>query len=96
MDVLEGFTGYTVRRKSFNRDHVMGNAIGLGVAAVGFFLYRKNQAKVDGFLREQGIQTKKMFDNIEEMSSEALTEMKEHIEDLIAEKAGEVKEKVKK
>lgn len=53
-------------------------------------------AKVDGFLREQGIQTKKMFDNIEEMSSEALPEMKEHIEDLIAENVEEVKEKVKK
>ena len=36
------------------KNHLVGAAVGVGVAAVAFYLYKKNQAKVDGFLRKQG------------------------------------------
>jgi len=50
---------------AITKNHLVGAAVGVGVAAVAFYLYKKNQAKV----------------------VEGLTEMKEHIEDLIAEKS---------
>mgnify|MGYP002741757809 CR=1 FL=1 len=52
------------------------------------YLYKKNQAKVDDFLRKQGINIKtSSCSNLEGLDIEGLTEMKEHIEDLIAEKS---------
>ena len=36
------------------KNHLVGAAVGVGVAAVAFYLYKKNQAKVDEFLRKQG------------------------------------------
>lgn len=69
------------------RAHVVGAAVGIGVAAVGYYLYKKNKNKVDQFLRSQGINVKPSDSvNYDEMSVESLTEMKEHLEDLIAEK----------
>ena len=38
-----------------NTDHVTGLAVGLGAAALGFYLYKKNQNRVDEWLRAQGI-----------------------------------------
>ena len=70
------------------KNHLVGAAVGVGVAAVAFYLYKKNQAKVDDFLRKQGINIKtSSCPNLEGLDIEGLTEMKEHIEDLIAEKS---------
>ena len=66
---------------NFKREHCVGIVIGIGVAAVGYYLYKKNQDKVDNFLRKTSTST-----NYEAMDLETLTEMKEHIEDVIAEK----------
>lgn len=69
------------------KSHLIGAAIGVGATVAGFYLYKKNKAKVDGFLRNQGINIKTSDNtNYEDMSIEALTEVKEHIEDIIAEK----------
>lgn len=69
------------------KEHVVGVAVGIGVAAVGYYLYKKNQTKVDEFLRKQGINVRtSTCTNYENMDIEALTEVKEHIEDIIAEK----------
>lgn len=69
------------------RAHVVGAAVGVGVVAVGYCLYKRNKQKVDEFLRSQGINVKTSNAvNYEDMSIESLTEVKEHLEDLIAEK----------
>ena len=63
------------------KNHLVG-------ATVIFYLYKKNQAKVDEFLRKQGINIKtSSCASLENLDIEGLTEMKEHIEDLIAEKS---------
>ncbi len=73
---------------AITKNHLVGAAVGVGVAAVAFYLYKKNQAKVDEFLRKQGINIKtSSCSNLENLDIEGLTEMKEHIEDLIAEKS---------
>lgn len=70
-----------------NKSHLVGVAIGVGATVAGFYLYKKNKAKVDGFLKSQGINIKTAdTTNYEDMSLENLTEVKEHIEDIIAEK----------
>ena len=66
--------------------HVVGAAVGIGVTVAGYYLYKKNKTKVDAFLRNQGINIKSCDSvNYEDMSVEALTETKEHIEDILAE-----------
>lgn len=67
--------------------HVVGVAVGVGVTVAGYYLYKKNKNKVDAFLRNQGINIKSCDNvNYEDMSVEALTETKEHIEDILAER----------
>jgi len=69
---------------TITKDHLVGAAVGVGVAAVAFYLYKK----IDDFLRKQGINIKtSSCSNLEGLDIEGLTEMKEHIEDLIAEKS---------
>ena len=65
---------------------VKGILIGVGVSAVGFYLYKKNEDKVDSFLRNRGMEIKPRGSNYETMSVEELMRTKETIEDLIAEK----------
>ena len=65
---------------------VKGILIGVGVSAVGFYLYKKNEDKVDSFLRRNGMDIKPGGSNYETMSVEELMRTKETIEDLIAEK----------
>ncbi len=65
---------------------VKGILIGVGVGAVGFYLYKKNEEKVDNFLRGRGMDIKPRGSNYETMSVEELMRTKETIEDLIAEK----------
>ena len=67
-------------------DLVKGILIGVGVSAVGFYLYKKNEEKVDSFLRDRGMDIKPRSSNYETMSVEELMRTKETIEDLIAEK----------
>ena len=65
----------------------MGAAVGVGTVAVGYYLYKKNQSKVDSFLRKQGINIKTSSEAIyDNMALEELVTTKEHLEDLIAEK----------
>ncbi|MBS6019709.1 MAG: hypothetical protein KH846_05855 [Leptotrichia wadei] len=56
---------------NIKKEHLVGAAVGVGTVAVGYYLYKKNQSKVDSFLRKQGINIKTT---------------KERLEDLIAEK----------
>jgi hypothetical protein len=72
---------------AINSDHLTGFAVGVGVAAVGFYMYKKNQRQVDAWLREQGIEvaTPGTVDATS-MSFEELVAEKEHLEDLIAER----------
>lgn len=65
---------------------VKGILIGAGVSAVGFYLYKKNEDKVDSFLRRHGMDIRQRGANYETMSVEELMRTKETIEDLIAEK----------
>ena len=72
---------------SIKKEHLVGAAVGVGTVAVGYYLYKKNQSKVDSFLRKQGINIKTssqaIYDN---MALEELVTTKDHLEDLIAEK----------
>lgn len=63
-----------------------GILIGVGVSAVGFYAYKKNEDRVDGFLRRHGMDIKQHGADYETMSVEELMRTKETIEDLIAEK----------
>ena len=67
-------------------DLVKGILIGVGVSTVGFYLYKKNEEKVDSFQRDRGLDIKPRGTNYETMSVEELMRTKETIEDLIAEK----------
>ena len=63
-----------------------GILIGVGVSAVGFYAYKKNEDKVDAFLRRRGMDIKQRGADYETMTVEELMRTKETIEDLIAEK----------
>ncbi|WP_300329539.1 hypothetical protein [Fusobacterium sp.] len=78
-----GFRGGNVTKA-----HVIGVAVGVGATVAGYYLYKKNKTKIDAFLKSQGINIKSSCDAVdyENMSVEALTETKEHIEDILAEK----------
>lgn len=70
-----------------NNSFVKGAVVGVGVCAVGFYLYKKNEEKVDSFLRDQGIDIPSpAAKDFYSMSLEELMETKETIEDIIAEK----------
>ena len=67
--------------------HVTGFFVGVGAAAVGYYFYKNNQAKVDDFLRRQGIQIpERTMRDPATLSLEELVSEKERLEDLIAEK----------
>ena len=54
------------------KNHLVGAAVGVGVAAVAVYLYKKNQAKVDEFLRKQGINIKSSScSNLDSMNIES-------------------------
>jgi hypothetical protein len=85
---------------AINSQHVTGFAIGIGASALGFYLYKKNQSKVDQFLRDRGIQVSSLMQNDPRtMSLKDLIRAKEELEDIIAEKeyeAGQGKKKTSK
>ena len=72
---------------NINSNHVVGFAAGIVATAGGFYLYKKNQSLVDGWLRDQGIRVpnRAMVDP-ESMSLEELVTEKERLEDVIAER----------
>lgn len=72
---------------AINSNHVTGFLVGMGAAAVGFYVYKKNQNKVDGWLRRQGINVQSAGGSDPEgMTMEELVAEKERFEDLIAER----------
>ena len=76
--------------------HFTGFAIGIGTSALGFYLYKKNQAKVDQFLRDRGIEISSFMDNDPKtMSVKELVRAKEELEDIIAEKEYEADQEKK-
>jgi len=67
--------------------HVTGFVVGLGVAAAGFYFYKKNQRQVDEWLRQQGISIDSGGGlEYSAMTLEELVREKERLEDLIAER----------
>jgi len=73
--------------------HVTGFAVGLGVSALTFYVYKKNQARVNQFLNEHGIQVSSLMErDPDAMSLEELIKAKEDLEDMIAEREFEEKQ----
>ena len=72
---------------AISSQHVTGFAVGLGAAAVGFYLYKKNQSQVDAFLRQHGIEVPASGAlDVENLTLEQLVAEKERLEDIIAER----------
>jgi len=72
---------------SISSQHVTGFVVGLGVAAAGFYFYKKNQKRVDAWLRQQGIALPASeASDYQAMTLEELVREKEQLEDLIAER----------
>ena len=68
-------------------NHLVGAAVGVGVAAAGFYLYAKNRDKVDQFLRQHGMNVPVREDKpLAKMSIEELATLKEKVEDILAER----------
>ena len=79
-----------------NSQHVTGFAVGIGVSALGFYLYKRNQSKVDAFLGKYGIQLASSMDkDPKSMTLKELIMAKEELEDMIAEKEFNQQEKKK-
>lgn len=77
--------------------HVTGFVAGLGVSALTFYLYKKNQTKVDQFLSDHGIQVSSLMErDPQSMSLKELVKAKEDLEDLIAEREHEESQSTKK
>ena len=68
--------------------HLTGFMAGLGVSVFGYYLYHKNQSKIDGFLGDLGfpISHEPQCNYSSSQSLEELVRTKESIEDAIAEK----------
>lgn len=70
---------------AYNR-FLLGAMSGVAVTATGYYLYKKNQDAIDGFLRSQGIDiSANTGSDFSEMKMEELVATKERLEDLIAE-----------
>jgi hypothetical protein len=70
-------------------EHVTGAVVGIGIAAMGFYLYKKNEAEIDQWLRRQSINIPFPGFQAKDQSGESLEELlreKERLEDLIAER----------
>lgn len=77
---------------AITREHFTGFVIGVGAAALGFYYYKKNQGKIDDFLRQQGINIPGLSgEDVSSKSLEELVREKERIEDIIAEREFELK-----
>jgi hypothetical protein len=70
-------------------EHVTGFVVGLGVATLGFYMYKKNEAQIDEWLRRQSIGFPFSGFQAKDQSSMSLEELlreKERLEDQIAER----------
>lgn len=77
--------------------HVTGFAAGLGVSTLTFYIYKKNQAKVDQFLSDHGIKVSSLIErDPQSMSLKELVKAKEDLEDMIAEREFEENQSTKK
>ena len=75
-------------------EHIAGFVAGIGAATVGLYLYKQNQNRVDQWLRQQGINVPQGGrQNESTMSVDDLMLEKERLEDLIAEREMQDKEK---
>lgn len=73
---------------SITSDHVAGFVVGIGVAALGLYLYKKNESQIDEWLRRQSINFPLSGFQAKDQSGMSLEELlrdKERLEDLIAE-----------
>lgn len=70
-----------------NSDNLTGFFVGLGVASLGFYLYKRNESQIGGFMQAMGLNWGATRDghHYAGKSLEELVEEKEHLEDLIAE-----------
>lgn len=72
---------------AINSNHVTGFVVGLGIAAAGFYVYKKNQPAVDDWLRRQGVKMPAAGTrDATAMTLEELVTEKEKLEDIIAER----------
>jgi len=72
---------------AIKQEHAVGFAVGIGAAAAGYYFYRKNQTKVDQFLKEHGIDMPAPATiDAESLTLEQLVAEKERLEDMIAER----------
>jgi hypothetical protein len=70
-------------------EHVTGFIVGIGVASLGFYMYKKNEAQIDQWLRRQSINIPFPGFQAKDQSGTSLEELlreKERLEDLIAER----------
>ena len=70
-------------------DHVTGAVVGIGLASLGFYMYKKNEAQIDEWLRRQSINLPFPGFQAKDQSGKSLEELlleKERLEDLIAER----------
>jgi hypothetical protein len=70
-------------------DHVTGAIVGVGLAALGFYMYKKNEAQIDEWLRRQSITLPFTGMQAKDSSGKSLEDLlreKERLEDLIAER----------
>ncbi len=72
--------------------HITGFVVGLGTAALGYYVYKKNKTQIDDFLRSQGIEISDGENDPSLMTLEELVREKERLEDLIAEREMAAKE----
>jgi len=74
---------------TISSDHVTGFVVGLSVASLGFYMYKKNEAQIDEWLRGQSINFPFTGFQAKDQSGKSLEELlreKERLEDLIAER----------
>ncbi len=72
---------------AIQQQHITGFLVGLGTAALGYYVYKKNQKQIDDFLRKQGIQVPDSREkDLSSLTLEELVLEKERLEDLIAER----------
>jgi hypothetical protein len=70
-------------------NHVTGFVVGIGVASLGFYMYKKNESQINEWLRRQSINLPFPGFQAKDQSGKSLEELlreKERLEDLIAER----------
>jgi hypothetical protein len=74
---------------TISSDHVTGFIVGLGVASLGFYMYKRNETQINEWLRRQSINCPFPGFKAKDESGKSLEDLlreKERLEDLIAER----------